>query len=48
MAISRAVPPVPPAHVPLVNPSTGLMSQVWVEYYAKLDAFLREVRAAIP
>jgi len=48
MPISRPVPPVPPAHIPMVDPSTGLLTQAWVEYFQKLDAFNREVKALVP
>lgn len=48
MPVSRRLPPLPPAHIPVVDPQTGLMTRAWREYFVALQAILAEAIALIP
>lgn len=48
MPVVRKAPPLPPSNIPVVDPRTGQMTRAWYEYFAALDALLREIVAAIP
>jgi hypothetical protein len=41
MSLTPPKPLPPPAQVPLFDPQTGRMAQVWAEYFASLDQAVR-------
>lgn len=47
MPVTRAVPPPPPAGVPLVD-ETGRLTSAWQAWLIALMAFLAEVKAQVP
>ena len=40
--------PLPPSEQPVIDPTTGLMTQAWYDYFRRNDAALRVVRQEIP
>jgi hypothetical protein len=45
---SPKLPPIPPVNFPVIDPVTGLISNVWYEWFRAVDQVLRQVRAEIP
>lgn len=48
MPVSRRLPPLPPANIPVVDPQTGQMTEAWRRFYVDLLAVLAEAIGLIP
>lgn len=45
--VTRVIPPMPDASIPVVDPSTGLMTPAWRTFFFSLLAVLAEMRSLI-
>jgi len=45
---SPPLPAMPSHNIPLVDPRTGLLTQLWYDYFRALDQIVRKIRTEIP
>ena len=48
MPVSRKLPSLPPAEVPIIDLATGQMSESWRRFFVELMIVLQEMRTLIP
>lgn len=48
MPVTRKLPPLPNANIPLTDPETGMVSEAWYRFFVALLAVLGEGIPLIP
>lgn len=48
MPVSRKLPPMPRADIPIIDPATGRMDISWYRFFVELMTTLEEMRTLIP